>query len=238
MSVTSLRINYGVAATAAAPSFTTQPSAQSVNPGSTLTLTAAATGTPSPTYQWYKVTGSGDQLISGATNATYIVLAASSSDAGNYKVVATNAVGSTTSNTVAVTVGTPATPYETWSTGQGLTSGNNGASQDPDGDGIANLLEFVLGGNPLSATSAPAPVVARSGSNLTLTYDVKTAATAQFSVVAQTSSDLSSWTAAVNGIAGVAITTTPVDVNTNRVVVTVPMSGERLFARLRVTSAP
>ena len=97
---------------------------------------------------------------------------------------------------------------------------------------------LLIGGNPLSATSAPAPVVARSGSNLTLTYDVKTAATAQFSVVAQTSSDLSSWTAAVNGTAGVTITTTPVDVNTNRVVVTVPMSGERLFARLRVTSAP
>ncbi|NDC74099.1 hypothetical protein EBZ70_02125 [bacterium] len=235
MTVTSLKIDYGVAAAGAAPSFTAQPSAQTINPGATLTLTAAATGTPNPTYQWYK----DNTAISGATAATYTVVAAATGDTGSYKVVATNAVGSTSSNTVSVTVGSPSTPYQTWVSGQGLTVGvNDGSTQDPDNDGVPNLVEFALGGNPLSATSAPAPVVARSGSNLTLTYDVKTAATAQFSVVAQTSSDLSSWTAAVNGTAGVTITTTPVDVNTNRVVVTVPMSGERLFARLRVTSAP
>ena len=236
MTVTSLKLDYGVSAPAAAPSFTTQPSAQTVNPGSTLTLTAAAAGTPNPTYQWYKVTGSGDQIISGATNATYTVLAATTNDSGDYKVVATNAIGSIASNTVTVTVGTPATPYETWASGQGLTSGNNGSTQDPDGDGVANLVEFVLGGNPLSGASAPAPVVARSGSNLTFTYDVEIAATSQFTVAAETSTDLAVWNTAVHGVAGVTITTTPVDANTDHVVVSVPMSGTRLFARLHVTA--
>lgn len=235
LTVANLKIDYATAVTPAAPLFTAQPSSQTLAPGAALTLSAAATGAPAPSYQWYK----NDVAISGATSATYTIASVASGDAGSYKVVATNPVGSATSNTAAITVGAAASPYASWASAQGLSAGvNDGATQDPDNDGVANLVEFALGGNPLSAASAPAPTVARSGSNLTFTYDVKTAAAAQFAVTAETSSDLSAWTAAVHGSGGVTIATTDVDAATNRVVVTIPASGARVFARLRVQTQP
>lgn len=235
MTVSSLKIDYATAVTPAAPLFTAQPSSQNLAPGASLTLSAAATGAPAPSYQWYK----NDVAISGATSATYTIASVVSGDAGSYTVVATNPVGTATSNAAAITVGAAVSPYAAWASAQGLSAGvNDGATQDPDADGVANLVEFALGGNPLSAASAPAPTVARSGSNLAFTYDVKTAAAAQFTVTAETSTDLAAWTAAVHGSGGVTIATTPLDASTNRVVVTIPASGARAFARLRVQAQP
>ena len=43
--------------------------------------------------------------------------------------------------------------YDSWAAAMGLTVGvNDGKLQDPDGDGVSNLMEYALGGNPLSAT--------------------------------------------------------------------------------------
>ena len=43
--------------------------------------------------------------------------------------------------------------YDAWAAAMGLTVGvNDGKLQDPDGDGVSNLMEYALGGNPLSAT--------------------------------------------------------------------------------------
>ncbi len=55
----------------------------------------------------------------------------------------------------------PAT-YQAWAadSAQGLTAGvNDGPLDDPDHDGIANLLEFVLGGAPLVSSQAILPVL-------------------------------------------------------------------------------
>ena len=234
MTVTSLKVDYATTVTPAAPLFTAQPSSQTIATGSSLTLSAAATGAPTPSYQWYK----NDVAISGATSATYTIASVASGDAGTYKVVATNPVGSATSDVATITIGS-ASPYVTWASSQGLSTGvNDGATQDPDNDGVANLVEFALGGNPLSAASAPAPTVARNGSNLTFTYDVKTSAAGQFTVAAETSADLSAWNAAVHGSGGVTIATSTVDAETSRVIVTIPASGARVFARLRVQAQP
>jgi len=75
---------------AALPVFTIQPATQAPVVGSTVTLVAAATGSPSPTYQWYFNTSA----ISGATNATYTISNAQPANAGSYYVVATNSTGS------------------------------------------------------------------------------------------------------------------------------------------------
>ena len=85
---------------AAPVAFTTQPSSQTVTSGATVTFTAAASGTPTPTYQWQK----GGVAISGATSASYSIVGVTSGSAGSYAVVATNSAGSVTSSSAVLTV--------------------------------------------------------------------------------------------------------------------------------------
>ena len=100
----------GASGTAIAPAITTQPLAQSVPIGSNVTFTAAATGTPTPEYQWL-VDG---EVFPGATSSSLTLNNVQPSDAGTYSVVATNGVGSATSNNVLLTVvsGSLGTPLQ------------------------------------------------------------------------------------------------------------------------------
>jgi hypothetical protein len=84
----------------AAPSITTQPLSQTVTAGNSVTFSSAASGNPTPTYQWQK----GGVNISGATSATYTIATTAAGDAANYALVATNSSGSTTSATATLTV--------------------------------------------------------------------------------------------------------------------------------------
>ena len=64
----------------------------------------------------------------------------------------------TGTGTLTVTTGLPSTDYATWS-GRGLHDLTGGPADDDDNDGIANLLEYVLGGDPRPppAESSPPP---------------------------------------------------------------------------------
>ena len=83
-----------------APSFTTQPAPRTVDAGTSVTLTAAASGTPAPTFQWLK----NGTPIAGATAATLTLASVQASDAGTYTVVAANSAGSVTSTAAAIAV--------------------------------------------------------------------------------------------------------------------------------------
>jgi len=85
------------------PSITTQPLSQTVNTGSSVTFTVAASGTAPLTYQW---TFNGAN-ISGANAASYTKSNVQSGDAGSYAVVVGNAAGSATSANAALTVNVP-----------------------------------------------------------------------------------------------------------------------------------
>jgi MYXO-CTERM domain-containing protein len=89
-----------------APTITTQPQSQSVTVGANVVLSVVATGKPNPTYQWNK----NGSAIAGATDTTFSITGAQTSNAGNYTVTVTNSVGSVTSNTATLTVNTPAPP--------------------------------------------------------------------------------------------------------------------------------
>jgi len=80
---------------------TTQPVSQAVVDGQSATLTVAATGSPTLTYQWYLV-GSG--AISGATQASYTTPVFTSAGSESFYVVVTNALGSVQSSTAVVTI--------------------------------------------------------------------------------------------------------------------------------------
>lgn len=110
-SVNSNAVALTVAASNVAPTITTQPTAQSVTVGATATFTAAASGTPTPTYQWQRNPGGNTTFadISGATAANYTtpattVSGGSANDTDTYRVVASNVAGTATSNAVALTV--------------------------------------------------------------------------------------------------------------------------------------
>lgn len=70
--------------------------------GSNLTIAVFADNTTPFTYAWSK----GGVPISGATSSTYTITGAQLSDTGNYTAVVTNYLGSTTSDTAIITIGT------------------------------------------------------------------------------------------------------------------------------------
>jgi GH25 family lysozyme M1 (1,4-beta-N-acetylmuramidase) len=85
--------NVRVEVSAVAPVITTNPAPQLVPIGANVTLTAAATGLPTPNFQWQF----NDAPISGATNASLTLTNVQPANEGNYSVVATNDAGSAAS---------------------------------------------------------------------------------------------------------------------------------------------
>ena len=90
--------NFGTIATncggPGAPSITQPPLSLSVPQGSNATFTVTAAGDSPLSYQWRFDTNT---ILSGATNSTYTVTNAQTTNAGKYDVVVTNPGGSVTS---------------------------------------------------------------------------------------------------------------------------------------------
>jgi hypothetical protein len=92
--------------------------------GAMVEFSAAALGTPSPTFQWQK----DGAPIPGATDARFSIKAVTDADAGSYSVVATNEAGSSTSNRIVLQVVAPPPPVivmqpvaQTAAVGEGAT---------------------------------------------------------------------------------------------------------------------
>ena len=82
------------------PTITTQPQNISVTTGSNATFSVVAGGSTPLGYQWQK----GGVAIAGATNASFSITSAQTTDAGNYTVVVSNSLGSVTSSVATLTV--------------------------------------------------------------------------------------------------------------------------------------
>ncbi|HEY0592931.1 MAG TPA: choice-of-anchor Q domain-containing protein, partial [Thermoanaerobaculia bacterium] len=92
-----------VASSCVAPSITTQPGNRTAAPGTAITLTVTATGTPPLSFQWYQgVSGTTTFPVAGATESTFITgpLAASTS----YWVQVSNGCGTRNSDTASIKV--------------------------------------------------------------------------------------------------------------------------------------
>jgi hypothetical protein len=92
-----------VAAVESAPVITTAPVSQTVFAGAAVTLSGAASGSPSPAFQWHK----DGSPLAGATTGTWTIAAAALADAGTYVFTATNSVGTATSAPAVLTVNPP-----------------------------------------------------------------------------------------------------------------------------------
>ncbi len=94
-----------IAAVDTAPVITASPSSQTVFAGASVSFSGAATGSPTPTVQWFK-----DGVpLPGATASTCTIATVAAADAGSYVLTATNSVGTATSAPAVLVVNPPLT---------------------------------------------------------------------------------------------------------------------------------
>ena len=87
-----------------APTITTQPASLTLTAPAAATFTGAATGLPTPTYQWQRSNDGGTTWsdITGATAAAYSLASTSASDNGaKFRLVASNGIGTAATSAVA-----------------------------------------------------------------------------------------------------------------------------------------
>lgn len=82
------------------PVLTAQPQSLTVTAGTEVQFSVTAIGVPAPTYQWYR----DGAAIAGATGTTFSVPSTQRADAGVYKVVISNALGTVTSGAAILAV--------------------------------------------------------------------------------------------------------------------------------------
>ncbi len=109
-----------------APTVTTSPTSQTINAGSSVTFTAAASGNPAATVQWMVSSDSGATFsnIAGATSASYTFTAAAGDNGKQFEAVFTNSAGTVTSTAATLTVNFAPT-VTTSPTSQGVISGSS-----------------------------------------------------------------------------------------------------------------
>lgn len=127
--------------------------------------------------------------------------------------------------------------FDTWVGGFGSLPGDKrGSLDDYDADGLPNLLEYVLGGNPtVSDGGTIVPASAISGGNLVFSYNRFDDSLGDTTQVVQYGNDLVGWTDIPIGAMGVGMVAIMDHGATDTVTVTIPMSGTKMFARLKVT---
>ena len=86
-----------------APIIITQPRSQTVNQGASVSFSVEASAVPTPTFQWRLNAA----LITGATSSVFTLTNVQPSDAGNYIVIISNAMGQTNSATASLNVLVP-----------------------------------------------------------------------------------------------------------------------------------
>ena len=222
-----------------------------------LTLLAPSTyaGTTTVTAGVLRVEKTGLNAIVDATADTLVAQFAAPTAPGAYRILPGPLAGSQTftatglgsrqqatfdhqNSTVTVTGEPDGDPYAGWI--ESFTpnpllpdDASKLPTADPDGDGIANLMEYVLaGGNPVVPSLSILPTLASVGDDLVLSYTRNDESEADTTQVGQWTTDLTIWNDVV-----------PVVVNENGpsaddMTVTVPKSNAvngKLFLRLKAS---
>jgi len=112
------------------------------------------------------------------------------------------------------------------------------ASGDPNHDGIPNLLEYVLNGNPGAASTAVLPAVTQVAGNFVFAFNRRVASAQDTTQIFQYSSDLSHWTDVyVTGTKGSEVTFGTADgAGVQSVTVTIPQGASAtMFGRVKAS---
>ena len=136
----------------AKPVIVQQPKSLSVAANSTAQLSVIATSLDLTSYQW-RFNG---QPITGARAAVLSLTNVQPAQAGAYDVVVGNSGGETTSETALLAVASSGNDFAAWANTHSLPAEASGPMDDPDHDGVPNLLEYALATSPLQADRSQA----------------------------------------------------------------------------------
>jgi autotransporter-associated beta strand protein len=210
--------------TKATPTITTAPTATDLTYGQTLASStlSGGVGSVAGTFAFTAPT-----TVPSAGTASHSVTF-TPDDMDNYQTAATS---------VSVTVNAAQSTYQVWAAdpAQGLTAGvNDGPMDDPDHDGIFNLLEFVLGGAPMVSSQAILPVLTYTGGVWVFEYERSELSKSSTTQVVEYGSDLTGWTPMTIPLTTNSFVTVTAGATMNHVKATLPNLGGKVFARLKV----
>jgi uncharacterized delta-60 repeat protein len=229
----------GVLVVVSGPVITTQPSDTAIPLGQSTSLVVEATGTSTPSYQWYR--GERGDTANPIVGAIAPTLPLNNPGAwGRYWVRVTLGGVSIDSRTALVQVAGGAVTLGDWTLLPGTPAGQRGALDMPAGDGVSNLVKFMLGVAPAASAEARLPravIVAGQGSDrhLALEFVYNPAATG-YNLALETSADLRTWTVVPASLENVRA-----EGSGQRVLLreSAPLgTAARRFARLSVVPAP
>ncbi len=139
-----------------APSITTQPVPLSVAAGTSATFSVAASGMPSPGYQWRR----NGANIPGATGSSYTLAAPTLADAGAYSVVVANRVASFQSAPAALTVTQPAGLLITSQPQSQIVALGGSVAFSVSATGAGQLsYQWIHDGSPMAGATGPSYTV-------------------------------------------------------------------------------
>jgi autotransporter-associated beta strand protein len=220
--------------------------------GGTLSLGSGNPGNDSSTVF---LGASGDRLklnFTGTDTVARLVIGSSQRPAGQYGHSSTGAsngglgVGAVDAwfasgtGTLTVTVNPPLSGYAAW---RAVNAPTGMASDDSDGDGVANAVEYVLGGTSSASDRAKLPVISMVGGNALFRF-VRDHASIDgtTTVEIEVSPDLRDWSTrypvpadAVTNQAGVTVQKNSPAAGKDTVTLVLPLTGETGFVRMKVT---
>lgn len=120
------------------------------------------------------------------------------------------------------------------------------AGADPDQDGIENLLEFVLAGNPTQSNPAIVPTLDALGANFVFSFTRRADSAGEVTQIFEYSTNLIDWTSnppvmipttpGTSGVVTVGTSTGTAPNEVQAVTITIPKgSNAKLFGRLKIT---
>ena len=244
-----------------APGATGQNSIGHLAFGSSLTLTATASTqlelnrNASLTHDALNVTGAftaagtlaitnpGPPLIAGDA----FILFSKAPTTGSFSSISLPALGSgllwqnnlAIDGTLSVVTTAVTDSYQSWAQSENLTPGVNDAhDDDPDHDGVQNLIEFILGGDPLLTNDSDRlPKAVIEGTNLKFTFIRSDLSEPGTTLIVQYGGNLVGWTDVPVGPAGgAAVSVSENGENPDILEIMIPMaSHSKRFVRLKAS---
>ncbi len=182
-----------------------------------------------PPYQWAILSGS---LPDGITLSTSGTLAGIPEKAGGAFVVrVSDSAGASTEATLSLVV---KEPFALYLEAAGITAGD--AAMDSDGDGIPNLLEFLLGGNAKAADAGISPKLLLSPDHASLSFSFRVPASpGSITWKVRSSGDLREWHDVTEGEGTIISVTGAVD-GMKDISVTMPAPAGFIYLRLEAVA--